>query len=196
MPALVQHVRRNGVAYVALFVALGGTSYAAIKLPANSVGHAQLRDNAVTSKEVKNHSLRKVDFKPGQIHNGAPGARGATGPAGAAGPAGPAGAPATALWAVVRADGSLVRGSNVETTNRAAGGTYSVTFNRSVVACADLVNLGGWTNGGEVNVPGSGEAEAGVAGNGTAVADKTVNVFTRDSGGNLGDRGFHLAVLC
>ena len=196
MSELVQHVRRNAVAYVALFVALGGTSYAAIKLPANSVGHSQLRNDAVTSKEVKNHSLLKVDFKPGQIHNGARGATGAPGPAGAAGPAGPAGAPATSLWAVVRADGSLVRGSGVETTNRAGGGTYSVTFNRSVVACADLVNLGGWTTGGEVNVPGSGEAEAGVAGNGTAVGDKTVNVFTRDSSGSPADRGFHLAVVC
>src|SRR3954453_7056621 len=101
MPRLVEHPRRNAVAYVALSVALGGTSYAAVNLPANSVGHSQLRNNAVASPEVKNHSLLKIDFKSGQPHNGAAGARGAAGPTGPTGPAGPAGASATALWAVV-----------------------------------------------------------------------------------------------
>ena len=37
------------VALMALFVALGGTSYAALKLPKNSVGNRQLKTGAVTS---------------------------------------------------------------------------------------------------------------------------------------------------
>ena len=63
----------NVTATMALIVALGGTSYAAIKLPANSVGSAQLkkqavtnsklRANAVTSGTVRNGSLRAKDFK-------------------------------------------------------------------------------------------------------------------------------------
>lgn len=44
----VQHIRSNVVAYVALFVALGGTSYAALKLPANSVGTRQIKNHAIT----------------------------------------------------------------------------------------------------------------------------------------------------
>ena len=36
-------MRHNVVAYLALFVALGGTSYAAIRLPANSVGARQIK---------------------------------------------------------------------------------------------------------------------------------------------------------
>lgn len=40
------------VALVALFVALGGTSYAAIKLPGNSVGSKQLKNGAVTNKKI------------------------------------------------------------------------------------------------------------------------------------------------
>jgi hypothetical protein len=40
---MLAHLRPNAVAYVALFVALTGTSYAAIKLPANSVGTKQIR---------------------------------------------------------------------------------------------------------------------------------------------------------
>ena len=74
------------IACVALLLALGGVSWAATALPRNSVGNAQLRNNAVTSKKVRNHSLLRVDFKNGQIP------RGARGPIGPAGPAGPKGA--------------------------------------------------------------------------------------------------------
>ncbi len=44
----------NVTATMALVVALGGTSYAAIKIPRSSVGNAQLKSNAVTSGKVKN----------------------------------------------------------------------------------------------------------------------------------------------
>ena len=46
------------MAFVALLVALGGTSYAAIQLAANSVGTQQLKKNAVTAAKVKNRSLK------------------------------------------------------------------------------------------------------------------------------------------
>jgi hypothetical protein len=42
----------NVVATLALFVALGGASYAAVSLPANSVGSKQLRAGAVTPRAV------------------------------------------------------------------------------------------------------------------------------------------------
>ena len=87
-PALV-------VACLALTIALGGTSYAAVTLPRNSVGTPQLKRNAVNSLKVKNFSLLRVDFKRGQIPAGARGPQGlprsdgATGATGATGPAGP-----------------------------------------------------------------------------------------------------------
>ncbi len=74
---------------LALLVALGGTSYAAISLPANSVGTKQLKANAVVTSKVKDGSLKAVDFAPGQIPAGSPGAPGAPGPAGPTGAAGP-----------------------------------------------------------------------------------------------------------
>lgn len=80
------------VACLALLVALGGTGYAATKLPANSVGTAQLQANAVTSAKVKNATLLAADFKSGQIPKGPagpPGAQGAQGAKGDTGPAGP-----------------------------------------------------------------------------------------------------------
>ena len=51
------HVRSNAIAYLALFIALGGTSYAAIRLPANSVGNRQLRNGAVTDKKLANGAI-------------------------------------------------------------------------------------------------------------------------------------------
>jgi hypothetical protein len=74
------------VACLALTVALGGTGYAAIKLPKNSVGTKQLKKNAVVSSKVKNRSLKAVDFAAGQLPKGAKGASGATGPTGPTGP--------------------------------------------------------------------------------------------------------------
>jgi hypothetical protein len=49
-PALV-------VALIALFVSLGGTSYAAFTLPKNSVGTKQLKKNAVTSVKIRNRAV-------------------------------------------------------------------------------------------------------------------------------------------
>ncbi len=72
------------VAMVALFVALGGSAYAALNLPKDSIGARQLKngsvtgakisDNAVTSPKVKDHSLLARDFALGQL----PAARGAS----------------------------------------------------------------------------------------------------------------------
>ncbi|MGI8413108.1 MAG: hypothetical protein ACR2LV_07395 [Solirubrobacteraceae bacterium] len=52
MKRLSQHLRSNIVAYLALFVALGGTSYAAFSLPAGSVGARQLRDGSVAPMKL------------------------------------------------------------------------------------------------------------------------------------------------
>ena len=49
------------IACIALMVALGGTSYAAIKLPRNSVGTKQLKANAVTGPKVKANTITGAD---------------------------------------------------------------------------------------------------------------------------------------
>jgi hypothetical protein len=101
MKRLRLHLRRHIVGYIALFVALGGTSYAAAKLPRNSVtsreiapaavNTSELRANAVTSSKVK--GLLRRDFKPGELDGaGGKGDPGPPGPAGPPGPPGPDGA--------------------------------------------------------------------------------------------------------
>jgi hypothetical protein len=67
------------VACTALVVALGGTGYAAIKLPRNSVGAKQLRPNAVTSGKVRNGSLQAKDFARSQLPRGPSGPQGPPG---------------------------------------------------------------------------------------------------------------------
>jgi hypothetical protein len=79
------------VASIALLVALGGTSMAAVvNVPLLSVGTPQLKSNAVISAKVKNRSLLAVDFKKGQLPKGPRGPQGPAGPSGVQGPAGAA----------------------------------------------------------------------------------------------------------
>ena len=55
------------VACVALFIAMGGTSYAAVTLAANSVGTKQIKNNAVTAAKIKKGAVTtaKVGAIPG-----------------------------------------------------------------------------------------------------------------------------------
>jgi hypothetical protein len=70
----------NVISTVALFVALGGVSYAAVKLPANSVGTKQIKSKAVTKAKV-DPSLFKT-IRGGDGPKGDTGATGSQGPKG------------------------------------------------------------------------------------------------------------------
>ncbi len=97
------------VAYIALFVALGGSSYAAIRVGSpqivnNSVRSKDIRNNDVRGRDIRNgtigtadvgnESLLAEDFKPGQLpagpqggpRGGPQGLRGAKGDQGLVGP--------------------------------------------------------------------------------------------------------------
>jgi hypothetical protein len=69
----------NVVATLCLFIVLGGSSYAAMRLGKNAVKGTNIAANAVTSPKVKNGSLLGADFKAGQLPSGP---RGAAGPKG------------------------------------------------------------------------------------------------------------------
>jgi hypothetical protein len=65
----------NVVASVALFVALGGSSYAAVSITGKEVRDGSLtgrdvRDGSLTSRDVRNHSLLARNFKAGQLPRG------------------------------------------------------------------------------------------------------------------------------
>ena len=55
------------VALIALFIALGGAGYAALKVPKNSVGSKQLKKNSVTAKKIKKNAVTTPKVKNGAI---------------------------------------------------------------------------------------------------------------------------------
>jgi hypothetical protein len=59
-PALV-------IAFIALLVSIGGTGYAAIKLPANSVGAKQLKKGAVVRAKIKNGAIDATKLAPNSV---------------------------------------------------------------------------------------------------------------------------------
>jgi hypothetical protein len=81
------------ISLLALFIALGGTSYAVIKLPPNAVGNRELKNNAVTANKIRNGSIGAAELSS----SAARGPRGPEGPPGASG-AGAAAIPPPAPW--------------------------------------------------------------------------------------------------
>jgi hypothetical protein len=74
----------NVTATLALFIALGGTSYAVNQIGSNdirnnSIRSRDVRDNTLRSRDIRNHTLLARDFKPGLLKAGARGPRGLRG---------------------------------------------------------------------------------------------------------------------
>lgn len=109
------------MATVAVFIALGGTSYAAIKVTGKNVRNssltgADIKTNSVTGKDIK--SLGSGDFKKGTLRAGKTGATGPQGPAGAAG---------SALgYGKVDSNGALSAGKNVVVTVGSSPANYCI----------------------------------------------------------------------
>lgn len=110
------------MAFIALLIALGGTSYAAITLPANSVGSKQIKKKAVTLSKIAPAARTALKGKAGPI--GAAGAKGATGATGATGAAGATGAPGP-FPATLPAGKTLVGTFGLGNVAAAAGGAGS-----------------------------------------------------------------------
>lgn len=122
------------VALTALFVALGGSGYAAVKinggnLTNRSVAGNKLKKSAVTGVEVKNRSLGAADFKLGQLPAGPRGLAGSQGPAGAPGSPGANGtavafAYVEAFTGVVTVDPAFARNLTAANITRSFAGVY------------------------------------------------------------------------
>jgi hypothetical protein len=168
----------NVVATMALFIALGGTSYAAIKLPHNSVGSEQIKTGAVHTGEIRDRTIRLQDISTSARTS----LRGQAGPQGAPGPAGAA---AVRHFAAVNAAGTFIRGDAKSGGSDTAIGTYVVGFAESVSGCAYTATLG--TTDGSVAPAGR-----------ITVNDHSgaVGVQTYDASGAPANLPFHLIVAC
>jgi hypothetical protein len=166
------------IALIALFVALGGTGYAASQH--TTVAKKKKKHTALTVRKV--NSLIKTYFNKNK--------QALIGPAGATGPAGAA---ATKLFAQVKAvpTPSIVRGSGATAVEGPAdtgiAGAYTVTFNRDLSTCVAVASR----TSSDGNFPGIGGAAV-------SHADATsLNVETFDGAGALSSTiDFAVAVFC
>jgi hypothetical protein len=118
------------MATVAVFIALGGTTTAAILITGKNVKNgsltgADIKNRSIGSADIKDGDLLARDFKPGQLPpRGLPGTTGdpgAPGPKGEVGPTGPTGDPgapgaASLIYAQVKPDSPGAPPASPETT--------------------------------------------------------------------------------
>ena len=149
----LRFLRRNTIALLALFLALGGTTYAASTAlgPRNSVASPQVVNGSLQTKDLSAKARKALKGNRGlrglRGLAGAQGAKGVTGAQGVQGVQGVAGTPATKLFASVGADcGSLDRGSGAISVDLNFAARCDVRFNQSVASCVPLVSFKG-TNG-------------------------------------------------
>lgn len=110
-PQLRRPAPATAISIVALVVAMGGTSYAAMKIQTQDIAKGavtsnKIADNTVRSKDVKDDSIRRKDLR-GDFSGpqGAPGPQGQPGPAGMDGMDGADGA--GTRWLLVNRSGEI-----------------------------------------------------------------------------------------
>lgn len=67
MRRVLRYVTDNAIACLALFVALGGSSYAVARLPGNSVGPRQIATNAVGASEIRRSAVGSGELRTGAV---------------------------------------------------------------------------------------------------------------------------------
>jgi hypothetical protein len=168
MTRLLAHMRGQAVAYLALFVALGGTSYAALSLPANSVGTKQIRSGAVTSKKLARGAVTAAELDPKSI------------------------AGHIADWAQISAGGNVTssRPKATVTMSDPSRGLYRLSWKRSIArGCIAMAN--------PTNVPiVLGSASASVVGLGGQNSARSLLVSTFDASGNNVPENVNVMGIC
>jgi hypothetical protein len=175
----------NVMATVAVFLALGGGAYAALKLPRNSVGQRQLRTGSVGASELKTGAVRgrSVRDRSLGVADLSTVARKSL-----RGQQGPQGVPGIAFHGVIAASGDPAAGNVTGVQHGAGTNEYLVRFAGDLTRCSSTATLG--TTAAEAGqVPPAGRVtvspEAGA-----------VVVRTYDASGTPAPASFHITVSC
>lgn len=201
---------------LALFVALGGTTYAATALPAHSVGNAQLRERSVSTDKLRKHAVTQLRLALNSvaagrvINNSLTGAdinEAKLGTVPNAAKLG--GTPATGYqkatrWALVQgtaAGAKILAQSGGMTVQRAGAGTYFVNTGASAASQPLSVSLSrvGASGGGSAIVAPCGGPTGNPGGINCAQQNTTsvVSVRTFDTGSTgstLADKTFYVEI--
>ena len=148
----------NVTASLALFIALGGTGYAALKLPPDSVGPAQIRDRAVGSSELRSRAVnsRVIRNRAIRLTDISTRAREAL-----QGQQGPPGTPAMPFRAAVSSGGGAALG-NARTVEHVSGtNEYRIDFGRNPTSCIFSATLAAVQAGPVLEQPQAGRVTVG-----------------------------------
>ncbi len=198
----------NVMATIAVFIALGGASYAALKIPARSVGTHQLKFNSVGSNQLKPHSVGQQKLKPGSvgpeeiqanavnsdhIFPGAVGSRELKDFSVESEDLDPTAA-MPRLFAHVSSSGTLYESAGVTSAGRSGTGQYYVKFNRSLKGCVAVASVGFGFGPGVIGAGATAQARMNYSNN-----DQEVGVTIYRKGytfDDVEDNDFHLIVAC
>ncbi|HEX8104573.1 MAG TPA: hypothetical protein VF533_18295 [Solirubrobacteraceae bacterium] len=188
----------NVMATVAVFVALGGTGYAATQLPRDSVGSKQIRSKAVGRSELKPKAVSASRIRSGAVtartlsrgtRASLRGDAGPTGPQGIQGPPGPVGPDAT-LRASINSGGIAVGvGDSPGATHDGGSNEYRVRFNSPIEGCTPTATLARLPNGQDIEDPPAGRITVAMDGD-------RVLVRTFSADGSPTSLPFNLLVAC
>jgi hypothetical protein len=214
--ALLTRFRRprfaDATSLLALFVALGGTGYAAATLPGNSVGSHQVRTGAIGKSEARTGAIGKAEVRTGAVGKSEIAVDG-VGAAeirrnavdatelrdGGVELADLAPAARTALTdasavtfrTAVTSAGAAASG-NAKAASRTGPGEYAVDLGRDAGACQLAATLAGVKSGTAVEPPKAGFITA----TPNAATPNTVSVSIKDPASAPLDAPFHLLVAC
>jgi hypothetical protein len=170
------------VACVALFAALGGTSYA---LATGSITSREILNGTIRNPDFKDGTLRGQEFKRDSLGGGAikESTLGTVPSAGVAN--------GLTLRVVVAANGARSNDRGVVSTAKTAEGRYQVIFDRDVRGCVAAATL---VRTAATNPDPAGTGQIAVA----QLADNAngLRIVTAAGGGAFADRAFHLLVSC
>ena len=170
------------VACVALFVSLGGVSYAVATIDSGDIVNGSIRNRDFKDGTLRGQEAKPDGFGPNAIKEQSldatklrqvPSAVLAEG---------------VVRHAVISDVGATVRGRGVASSAQTGTGQYQVIFDRDVRACTYFATLGDESASG----PGTGQ----IAVTSAATSVNGVRVVTRGSDGTQANRSFHLLVNC
>ncbi len=167
------------VALVALVISLGSSAYALTEITSQ-----QITNGSLTGADIKDRSLRGHDLEKNSVGRLAINESRLRSVHSAKG---------LQLWAVVKKDGTLVRGHGLAPSNpptrKEATGIYRVTFNRDVDGCSYQATIGNPDT--TPPVQDSQVTVSAFPGKKDAVFVRTANRLNQEA-----DSAFQLAVIC
>lgn len=139
------------------------------KVKGSSLSGSDVRDGTITTLDLRDGTLRAGDFAAGQLPPG---------------PKGDPGAPASDVHGTVSTTGTLSNGAGA-TAVSAAGGNYTVTFDRVVTSCAVVATIAS-----------NEDADTGIVTGAPGAGPQQVTFRTRTLNGATAPRPFAFALFC